>query len=194
MPFGLNAVFAAATGVLGVRFDPYLGCNFLVEVEGLLAGGFREVRGLESSLDIKEYAEGGVNGFLRKLPGPVRYPNLVLSRGLIDLETLWVWYDDVSRGVMQRRNITLMLLDGRRLPVMWWDIRQALPVKWTGPTFNAGSDTEVATESIELVHEGIVKPDASRIVTAARAAAGQISGGASLAASASFSLSGSLFK
>ena len=46
MPFGVNAVFAAATGALGVRLDPYLGCNFLVEIEGLLAGGFREVRGL----------------------------------------------------------------------------------------------------------------------------------------------------
>jgi phage tail-like protein len=185
MRFGVNAVFAAATSALGVRLDPYLGCNFLVEIEGMLAGGFREVRGLESSLELREYAEGGVNGFLHKLPGPVRYPNLVLSRGLIDLETLWVWYDEVSRGLIQRRNITLMLLDGRRMPVMWWDIRRALPVKWSGPTFNAGSDAEVATESIELVHEGIVKPDASRIVTAARAAAGPLATAAPLPTPAS---------
>jgi phage tail-like protein len=170
LPTGPNAVFAATTAALGARLDPYLGCNFLVEVEGLLAGGFREVRGLESSVEVKEYAEGGVNGYLHRLPGPVSHPYLVLTRGLIDLDTLWAWYDDVSRGVIQRRNLTLMLLDGRRMPVAWWNIREALPIKWAGPTFNAGSDAEVATESIELAHRGIVKPDASRLLTAMRAA------------------------
>jgi phage tail-like protein len=169
MPPGINAIQPTSTGMPGMRRDPYLGCNFLVEVEGLLAGGFQELRGLESSLEVKEYAEGGENGFIHKLPGPVRHPNLVLSRGLIELDTLWSWYDEVSRGVIRHRNITLMLLDGRRMPVMWWDVRQALPVKWVGPAFNAGSDT-VATESIELVHKGIVKPEASRAYTAARTA------------------------
>jgi len=48
MPFGLNA----SAGALGVRLDPYLGYNFLVEIDGLLAGGFREVRGLESSVEM----------------------------------------------------------------------------------------------------------------------------------------------
>lgn len=170
LPVAINAVFAASTGAPGTRQDPYLGCNFLVEIEGLLAGGFREVRGLESSVELKEFAEGGVNEYLHKLPGPVRYPNLVLSRGLIDLDTLWAWYDDVSRGVIRRRNLTLMLLDGSRKPVMWWNVREALPVRWAGPAFNATSDTDVATESIELVHRGIVKPDASRLLAAARVA------------------------
>ena len=171
---GLSAVFSAAAGTLGARLDPYLGCNFLVEIEGLLSGGFREVRGLESSVEIKEYAEGGENGFLHRLPGPVRHANLVLARGLVDLDTMWSWYDDVARGIIVRRNLTLMLLDGRRLPAMWWNVREALPVKWVGPTLNAGSDGEVATETIELVHRGIVKPTASRALTAVRAGAGQI--------------------
>jgi phage tail-like protein len=180
MPYGTHTVQAASTGMPGVRRDPYLGCNFLVEVEGLVAGGFQEIRGLESSLEVKEYAEGGVNGFLHKLPGPVRHPNLVLSRGLAELDTLWSWYEAVSLGVIHRRNITLMLLDAQRQPVMWWDVRQALPVKWVGPAFNAGSDT-VATESIELVHEGIVKPAASREHAASRAS-GQSSTSAGLPA------------
>ncbi len=171
--FGVNAVFSAATGVLGVRLDPYQGCNFLVEIEGLLAGGFREIRGIESSVDIKEYAEGGVNDYVHKLPGPVKHSNLVLSRGLIDLDTMWAWYDEVSRGIIVRRNMTIMLLDARRLPALWWDVREALPVKWSGPTLNAESDT-IATETIELVHKGITKPAASRDMTLARAAAGQM--------------------
>ena len=57
---------------------------------------------------------------------------------------------------------------------MWWDVRDALPVKWTGPQLQAASGTEVATEAIELVHRGITKPTASRVLSAVRAAASLI--------------------
>jgi phage tail-like protein len=170
IPLGVNAAFALS----GVRLDPYLGYNFLVEVDGLLVGGFREVRGLEASVEVKEYAEGGENGYVHKLPGETRYPNLVLSRGLTDLDTLWVWFNDVSTGIITRRNISILLLDQERIPAMWWDVRDALPVRWSGPQMNAAGGSEVATESIELVHRGITKPTASRILSAARAAAAQI--------------------
>lgn len=170
LPAGVNALFALS----GARLDPYLGYNFLVEVEGILVGGFREVRGLEASIEVKEYAEGGENGYLHKLPGETRYPNLVLSRGLTDLDTMWVWFNDVSQGVIKRQNISILLMDQERLPAMWWDVRDALPVKWTGPQLQAASGTEVATEAIELVHRGITKPTASRVLSAVRAAASQI--------------------
>jgi phage tail-like protein len=170
LPLGVNALFALS----GVRQDPYLGFNFLVEIDGLLAGGFREVRGLEASVEVKDYAEGGENGYLHKLPGETRYPNLVLSRGLSDLDTLWVWFDDVSRGSIRRRNLSILLLDLERVPAMWWDVKDALPVKWTGPRLAAEGGTEVATESIELVHRGITRPVASRALSGARAAAAQL--------------------
>jgi phage tail-like protein len=170
LPVGVNALFALS----GIRLDPYLGYNFLVEVDGILVGGFREVRGLEASVEVRDYAEGGENGYLHRLPGETRYPNLVLSRGLTDLDTLWVWFNDVSQGVIQRRNISILLLDQERLPAMWWDVRDALPIKWAGPQLQAASGTEVATESIELVHRGITKPTASRVLSAVRAAAAQI--------------------
>lgn len=169
IPLGLNALFALS----GIRLDPYRAFNFLVEIDGLLAGGFREVRGLEASVQVREYAEGGENGYVHKLPGETRHPNLVLSRGLSDLDALWAWFDEVSRGVIRRRNISIVLLDPERAPAMWWDIKDALPVKWTGPTFNAEGGTEVATESIELVHRGIVRPTASRVLSAARFALAQ---------------------
>jgi len=163
-----------AGALSGARQDPYLGFNFVVEIDGLLAGGFREVRGLEASVEVRDYAEGGENGYLHKLPGETRYPNLVLSRGLSDLDTLWVWFDDVTRGVIRRRNLSILLLDQERTPGMWWDIKDALPVRWTGPRLNAEGGTEVATESLELVHRGISRPVASRALSAAHAAQGAL--------------------
>ncbi|APR88339.1 hypothetical protein A7982_13688 [Minicystis rosea] len=153
-----------------VRFDPYVGCNFLVVSTAFVVGGFREVSGLSGQVEVKTYAEGGRNGYLHQIPGEVRWPNLVLSRGVIDSNSMWSWFEDVSRGIIERHTLTIMLLDRDRSPAMWWEIRDAIPVKWAGPTLNATSD-EIAVESVELVHKGIKKPALSKLVTDARAAA-----------------------
>ena len=87
---------------------------------------------------------------------------------MTDIVALWSWYDRVTRGVIRRKNVTIMVLDRRRLPVMWWDVRDALPIKWTGPTFNASQESDVAVESIELIHRGIVRPFASQAMSMAR--------------------------
>lgn len=160
MPISLSTAFAVPTNKF-LRYDPYMAFNFLVEIEGLLVGGFTEVSGLESEITVEDYQEGGLNEFAHKLPGPATYPNLVLTHGLTDIDTLWVWYHQVSQGIIQRKNGTIMLLNRRRMPAMWWNFRQAYPVKWVGPKFNASSATEVAVEQIELVHQGLSKPGAS---------------------------------
>lgn len=158
MKLGLNAAFAVGTNLLGIRLDPYMTYNFLVEIEGLLTGGFSEVTGLESEIQLEEYQEGGVNEYVHKFPNQTVYPNLVLSHGLTNIETLWYWYRDATKGQIRLKNGTILLLNCQRLPVMWWNFKEAYPVKWVGPQFNASNDTEVAVERIELVHRGINKP------------------------------------
>ncbi|WP_224245085.1 phage tail protein [Hyalangium gracile] len=170
IPVGMNAAFALTTGAMGKRLDPYLGCNFLVELDGLLTGGFSQVEGLESSIEVEERAEGGVNGYTHKVLKRTSYPNLVLTHGLTSIDTLWRWYDQTSRGVIQRKSGTLMLLDAQRIPVMWWDFRDALPVKWSGPAFNAAEDSQVAIERVELIHRGISRPLLSALLSAGHGA------------------------
>jgi phage tail-like protein len=168
---GANAAFSVATNLLGIRFDPYLGFNFLVEFEGLIVGGFNEVSGLQVETVIETYREGGLNEYEHKLAGPTRYPsNLILKHGLTDIETLWLWHHSVVQGVIERRNGTIYLMDQLGLPAMWWDIKKAYPVKWTGPDLQAANNV-VAIESLELVHCGIVKPAASSVASALRLAA-----------------------
>jgi hypothetical protein len=36
----VNAAYSQFTNVTGVRLDPYQAYNFLVEVEGIIVGGF----------------------------------------------------------------------------------------------------------------------------------------------------------
>jgi phage tail-like protein len=157
IPLGLSWGPAALAWAGVPPLPPYLTFNFAIEIEGLLVGGFTEVNGLEGTIEVEEYREGGVNGYAHKLPGKSSYANLTLRHGLTGIGTLWDWYHHTTEGAIYRRNGTIMLLDPRQIPIMWWNFRNALPVRWTGPTFNATSG-EVSVEELELAHEGLTKP------------------------------------
>lgn len=167
---GANAALAAGSNITGIRLDPYLSHSFLIEIEGLVIGSFSDVTGLQIETEVLTYREGGLNDYAHKLRGPTNYPsNLMLKRGLVDLDTMWRWHQEVLQGTVTRRNGTIYLLDSRGLPGMWWNICEAYPIKWSGPDFQAGANA-VAVESVELVHRGIVKPSESRGLSAARGA------------------------
>jgi phage tail-like protein len=154
---GLNAAFALATNPLGVRADPYQAFNFLVEIQGIFAGGFSECSGLAVETEFTEYREGGRNDYLHRFAGPSKYPPLILKHGLTPIDGLWAWHQEVVQGTITRHNGTIYLLDKKRIPVVWWDFKEALPVKWTGPDLRADS-ANVAIESIELTHRGFSRP------------------------------------
>jgi phage tail-like protein len=167
---GVNVGIALAGRALGVRLDPYNAFNFLVEIEGIIAGGFSEVSGLEISTEVEKFREGGVNDREIILPKFSTQSNLLLKKGQTDLDLLWNWYADVVAGKVRRKNGSIYLLDAQGLPAMWWDFIDAYPIKWAGPTFNASGST-VAFETLTLVHHGLNKPAASQILSAVRGVA-----------------------
>src|SRR6266481_4233346 len=141
--------------VVGDRKDPFLSFNFVVEIDGLVAGGFSEVSGLQAEAEIQEYREGGVNEYIHKRAGPIRYPsNLTLKRGISDPTALWSWYSDVMQGTIERKNVSIVLMDSAGDEKRRWNFQQAYPVKWTGPELRAAV-AEIAFESVELAHDGL---------------------------------------
>jgi phage tail-like protein len=163
---GINTAFAALTNVLGVRADPYQSCNFLVEIEGILAGGFSECTGLQVETEVFDYREGGQNDYIHHFAGPTKYPALLLKHGITQIDGLWNWHQDVTQGNINRKNGTIYLLDKMHIPVMYWNFKEAFPVKYTGPDFRADSAT-VAFESIELAHRGLSRPTLGSVLGAA---------------------------
>ncbi len=153
---GLKAALLAGSTASLAGHDPYMSYNFAVEISGVVVGGFSEVSGLSSEIELESYEEGGLNGYVHKFPKHTTYPNLVLSRGLVNIDLFYIWYQATSQGLIQQLNGTILLLNSQQLPVMWWTVKKAYPVKWEGPQFNASSD-EIAVEKIELVHQGISK-------------------------------------
>lgn len=136
------------------RKDPYFAYNFVVEFGGIISGGFTEVSGLSIQTDVEKVKEGGVNDFEYKLPKGTTYTDITLKKGITD-EALWSWYMGTLHGKIIRIPLSICLLDHSRNEIMRWNIFEAYPIKWEGPTFNASSNT-VATESIVLAHHGMV--------------------------------------
>jgi phage tail-like protein len=139
---------------MSARKDPVLGFNFRVEINGVFEAGFNEVSGLQAEIEVQEYREGGINDFMHKFAGPVKFPsNLVLKNGITDSVKLWSWYQDVMRGKFDRKSLDVVLLDAAGDEKRRWKFKNAYPVKWNGPGLKATS-SEVALESLELAHEG----------------------------------------
>jgi len=116
-------------------------------------GYFSEVSGLSAEVEFQTYNEGGNNEFVHHLPTRIKYPNLVLKRGMTDDETLLKWFTDYHVQA-KRYDVGVVMLNSEAKPLKTWSFANAYPVKWTGPSFNAGQ-SQVATESLEIVHEGL---------------------------------------
>lgn len=140
--------------------DGQVAGNFLLEVDGVEIGLFASVTGLTVSIQTEDLVEGGQNGFARKLPGRMEWPNIVLSRGLIQSDNLFDWFSKTSgEGFAAAGNklkrctgaITAIGSDGGRMRS--WNLTGCFPVRWKGPDFNVTSN-EALSEELEIAHEG----------------------------------------
>ncbi|WP_217923595.1 phage tail protein [Miltoncostaea oceani] len=132
--------------------DPTPGSFFGVDV-GETLGYFTECSGLAMEYDVVEYAEGGVNDFVHKLRGRMKFPNLVLKRGITHEETFVKWFLDCREKTV-RRDLSVTMYGPDLTPIRTWSFAGAFPVKWTGPDLKAQSG-EVAMETIEIAHQGL---------------------------------------
>jgi phage tail-like protein len=138
------------------RLDPYTGYNFAVELDGITRAGFRECSGLENSQNAGEYREGtDKNPSVRKLPGLVTHSDITLSRGITSDSKLWEWREKVMKGVVERHDISITLLDdGGGNAKITWNLFDCWPRQWTGPSLNATAD-DVVVEQLVLAYERI---------------------------------------
>lgn len=142
---------------------PFVG-RFMFTVDGLTIGAFTECSGLSVQIDTEELAEGGQNQYTHKLPGRMKWPNLVLKRGITDTDNLFEWFakcsgDGLEAGgnKIERHHGSITLLDAAGKSVRRWSFTDAYPVKWTGPRL-AASSRDIAVEELEVCHCGF-KPE-----------------------------------
>jgi len=140
--------------------DPFATFKFHVEIGNITEAAFTECSGLEMSTDVKEYREGGENGFVHKFPGRTTVSNVTLKHGFTTSGELFNWYKEME-SCLQRgrkfdlRQVTIALYSSAELGVVVrWYLDRAFPVKWIGPSLKS-DEAAVAVESIEFAHHGI---------------------------------------
>jgi phage tail-like protein len=147
---------AEKAGATRDRKDPFRGYKFKLEIDGIRRAGFRECSGLDLISDPIDYREGTDKAYSpRELSGQLKYPVIILKRGITDSHSLWNWHKKVADGHLERKNGSVVLMSSGKKKVRW-NFTNGWPTKWTGPSFNATAN-EVAIESLEIVHEGVSK-------------------------------------
>ncbi|MDA8098991.1 MAG: phage tail protein [Nitrospiraceae bacterium] len=132
-----------------------LNCHFSVEWGGTRLG-FVEVTGLDIHVDVAAFREGDSPDLgEKKMPGLRRYSNIVLKRVVQEQDNdFYAWINTQKLNTVERRDVTIRLLNEQHQPVIVWKISNAFPVRYSGPTLNA-QGTDVAMEELELAHEGL---------------------------------------
>lgn len=129
--------------------------HFQVDWQGTQLA-FSEVSGLDMEAQVIEYRDGTSPEYsAQKMPGLEKYTNITLKRGVfVGDNEIADWFSTIRLHQVERRDVTISLLDEEHNPVVTWKVTNAWPTKVSGPTLNASAN-EVAIESMELAHEGI---------------------------------------
>lgn len=129
--------------------------HFIVEWGGKRLG-FTEVTGLDMQVEAIEYREGNSKEYSKiKMPGMHKFSNITLKRGSVtgDKE-FFAWINTVNLNLVERRDLSISLLNEKHEPVFTWKVKNAFPVKVQASDLKSDGN-EVAVETIELAHEGL---------------------------------------
>lgn len=134
---------------------PMVKFHFQVEWGGTKIG-FTEVSGLDVETEVVEYRDGASPEYSKvKMPGMQKFSNITLKRGTFASDNEYFdWWNTVKLNKIERRDITISLLNEEHSPVVTWKIKNAWPSKIQSTDLKADGN-EVAIESMEIVHEGL---------------------------------------
>jgi phage tail-like protein len=144
------------------RDNPYIAFNFLVDLgtgdTGSVQAGFQEVSGLNMEIKLSEYRNcNEKTNHVRKVIGMHSFGDVTLKRGLIGAMDLWEWIRQAQNGDQgAARSVTIQMMDeARNDTVMTWKLSNARPMRYTAPSLNASSGSEVAVEELVLSVEAM---------------------------------------
>lgn len=118
--------------------------------------GFTEISGLDVETEVIEYREGSSPEYNKqKYPGMQKFSNITMKRGVMQSDNdFFAWWNTVALNTVERRDVTISLLNEAHEPVMVWKVKNAWPVKITSTDLKADGN-EIAIETVELAHDGL---------------------------------------
>jgi phage tail-like protein len=142
-----------------IGIDPIASYAFHVEIDSLTIAQFKEVEGLSISVGVIEHKANKLLGqpIMKKLPGSVKFEDIVMRRGKIADPAFWSWIKLVQDGKIDeaRKNGSVVLYDYARGEVSRFNFEAGWPSRVEVGKLQAGSDT-VLLETVTITHENLV--------------------------------------
>lgn len=156
---------------MGSRPAMGMSMRFSVSVGGLSLGEWASCAGLDAKATVHRFHDPGEYTYKRILFADVDYSPVKLTR-VIDSSSAAVrdWVKEKwstfgqpaalaalpgSLGSFLGDDATIRLFDSEWREVTSWELRNVYPTGWAGPSLDA-ERAKVATETLELVHEGFL--------------------------------------
>lgn len=138
--------------------QPLIGAHFALDLAGKVEGFFTECTGLGSETETIEHKVVSPLGqeVVMKIPGRLKWENIVLKRGITSNMDIWAWRKQVEDGDVEgaRLDGSIIMYDQTLAEVARWNFEKAWPSKVTGPTPKSDGN-EVAMEELTITHEYI---------------------------------------
>ncbi|MEH1907950.1 MAG: phage tail protein [Nostoc sp.] len=138
--------------------------RFYFEAQGLEQKVIKEVSGLSVESVPAQEVHGSSKGGIatrQATPTVAKFTNITLKLVATNNIDLYKWYEDCNKNMggksdwnSKRKEGSVSAYDQSGNMQARWEIVYCYPCKYTGPSFTASSG-DMATETIELVHEGI---------------------------------------
>lgn len=131
--------------------------RFTVDFGNGITISFQEVSGLDAETQIIEYRTSNSPIFNSvKMPGIAKTGNVTMKKGVFTNDTsFWDWCNVIKMNTIKLITVVIKLLDESGEIAMQWTLNNAWITKITGTDLKSDSK-EVAVESMELAHEGMV--------------------------------------
>ena len=142
------------------RHGPLRTGRFTVELDDVEVPGWQSVTIPSSTTEKGEYREGPDPDHARKIWGRTSYGDLEMERGVQQGDTrIYDWVQAVINGQVDeaRKEIAVILLDEEGQPQIRWEFTNAWPSEYSPPELNSGDDADVATESIVVAFDTMVR-------------------------------------
>ncbi|MDQ6782995.1 MAG: phage tail protein [Actinomycetota bacterium] len=138
-----------------VTNDPGLSVYFSVDVDGVELGAWTTCSGLGIEIETEARTDTAMSFMMHQIPGRTKYTNLVLGRPVSpDTARVMAWITSFAAMPLST-SAQVNALDPEGGLIMTWQLMGVVPVKWTGPSFDA-AQLQIATEQLELAYQGFL--------------------------------------
>jgi phage tail-like protein len=118
-------------------------------------GSWSQVDGLDVKWDMAEYRAGDAGNERWYFPANTHYSVVKLTRAASEeSKATRSWLDSTSFKWAPQMAV-VKLHDAHSKPVVEWELKQVMPLRWSVSGFDAGA-SRVVTETLELTHRGFL--------------------------------------